>query len=104
MSDMGTLQLAAKLEKGTTPLLVLFLKCGMVLYIASQPRWIIWGGTGGHWLQAAFDSTNMMVAIMVRTITMPITRECCLTMQNATAWVTYGDAIDDEHTTFICTK
>jgi hypothetical protein len=75
MSDMSALQLAAKLEKGTAPLLVLFLKRSMDLYIASQPCWIVWGRTGGHRLQAAFDGTNMMMAIMIRAVTMPIAGE-----------------------------
>jgi hypothetical protein len=102
MSNVGMLQLALKLEKGATLLLVFFFKHGVVLDVASQPHWIIWGGMGGNRLQAAFNSANMVVAVMVRAVTMPIVGKWSLTVQNATAWVAYGDTINDEHTAFLC--
>ena len=55
-------------------------------------------------MQAAFNSANMMMAIMTRAVVMPIAGERCLTVQNATAWAANGNTINDEHATFICTK
>jgi len=55
-------------------------------------------------LQAAFNGANMMMAVMTRAVMMPIAGERCLTVQNAAAWAADGNAIDDEHATFICAE
>jgi hypothetical protein len=55
-------------------------------------------------LQAAFNGTNMMVAIVTRAVMMPIADKRYFTVQNAAAWAADGNAIDDEHATFICAK
>jgi hypothetical protein len=46
----------------------------------------------------------MMMAIVTRAVTMPIADERYFAVQNAAAWAANGNAIDDEHTTFICAK
>jgi hypothetical protein len=102
MSDMCTLQLATELKEGSTPLFVSVLQHSMVREVTSHPRWITCRRTGGNRVEATLNSTNIVVVIMFRAITMSVIGKRSGAVENTTAGMADGNAIDDKYAAFLC--
>jgi hypothetical protein len=74
----------------------------MVFDITGHPHRIARRQTTGNRLKATFNSTNVVVAIMIRAVTVSVVGESYWAVENATAWMANGNTINDKHAAFLC--